>query len=402
MDISIPYPVQYLSQVEEYFHLRYSQCWHKRSIRTMAVGKITWQAFLVLVASHCQIEGEPKTVFIDRFETCDPAISGGKPVKLKRGDLDYDKQQKHLTTVYGKLEIHAKVKFPYKDNNKTKHTLDWLWQEYKNPSLIRWEPIKSNSHTEKIDAFLRDFNYWNQRQKVENAIRGSEISKVILVQVNGDFAKRWLVKRLAREVPNHDQSNGFSLIAQPKWNKQEEEKGLTFFWGAINNHGKTTTTEPMEIIQELRDRCIDRPLIMAIHGIQVLKSATLQKILSAFWEPLIDDMAKQTWSSNHGDCILFLTTDLNKHPSIESINSSYGVDLEPWSSVTGGEMRQFLKYNGLKQMINDCSNEIEYLLPIGTEDSDLLESPQEMLTKICSVVDLNSCADLETYWNIAL
>jgi hypothetical protein len=365
----------------------------------MAVGKITWQAFLVLVASHCEIEGEPKAVFMKRFETCDPTISGGQPVMRKRGESGYDNEQKHLTTVYGKLKIKAKIEFP--DDKKTKHTLNWLQQEYENPTVISWESRNPDSHAGKLDVFLRNLNYHIQRQKVESAILGSEIHKIILVQVDGDFTKRWLVKRLSLVVPNHDQSNGFSLSAQPKWNRQEE-KGLTFFWESIHRYAKTASPEPIEIIQELRDRCIDRPLIMAIHGVQELKSETLHKIISAFWKPLINEIASQTWSSNHGDCILFLTTNPNKHSSIEDVNPHCDVDLEPWNFVTGEEMQQFLKCNELKQMINDCSNEITYLLPTKTQKADQLGSPQEILKKICLAVDLNGCEDLETYWKIAL
>jgi hypothetical protein len=400
MDTAIACPVRYPSQVEVFFHLKYLQLWRKSGSRAMAVSKITWKAFLVLVASHCEIEGEPKTVFMNRFEACDPAVPGCQPVKLKRGDDDYDNYQKHLTTVYEKLKTHAKVKF--QNQKKTEQTICWLWQEYQNPTVIIWESIKLDNHAEKLDVFLRNFNYHKQRQKVENTICGSEIFKVILVRVDGDFTKRWLVKRLALEVPNHDQSNGFSLSAQPKWNKQEEEKGLTFFWESICKYAQTVSHEPIEITQELRDRCIDRPLIMAIHGIQVLESETLQKILSVFWEQLINEITSQSWSGGHGDCILFLTTDLNKHPSIESISPYYGVDLKSWNFVTGEEMYQFLKCNELKQMINDCSNEAKYLLPQGTKDSDSLGSPQDMLTKICTAVDLNGCADLEPYWKIAL
>jgi inactive STAND len=400
MDTAIAYPVRYPSQVEVFFHLKYLQFWRKSGSRAMAVGKTTWKAFLVLVASHCEIEGEPKNVFMNRFEACDPAVSGCQPTKLKRGDPDYGNHQKHLTVVYKKLEINAKIKFP--SPRKTDHTLNWLWQEYKNPTVIVWESIKLHNHAEKLDVFLRNFNYCIQRRQVEDAIYGSEIFKVILVRVDGDFTKRWLVKRLALEVPNHDQSIGFSLPAQPKWNNQKEEKGLTFFWESISRYAQTASPEPIDVIQELRNRCVDKPLIMAIHGIQMLEAETLQKILSVFWEPLINKIASQSWS---GDCILFLTTDLNKHSSIKSTNPLYGVDLKPWDFVTRGEMHQFLKCNELRQMIHDCSNEIKYLLPSETnktKTSDSLGSPQEMLTKICTAVDLNGCADLESYWKIAL
>jgi hypothetical protein len=370
----------------------------------MAVGKITWQSFLELVASRCEIEGAPKRFFMKTFKDCDPAVSDGEPVMPQIDDPSYESHKKNLTRVHKQIKRHAKVEFP--DDKKIKPTLNWLKQEYDNPTLICWEPLILDNHAEKLDVFLRNFNYQQQRQKVESAILGSEISKVILVQVEGYFAKRWLVKRLALEVPNHDQSNGFSLSAQPKWNKLEEEKGLTFFWESIYRYAKTASPEPMGIIQELCDRCVDKPLIMAIHGIQELESVTLQKIISIFWEPLINTIASQAWSSNHGDCVLFLTTDLNKHSSIEAINPSYGVDLEPWNSVTWEEMYQFLKCNELKQMIHNCSNEITYLLPNERQKYDALESglrsPQKVLEKICKAVDLNGCEDLETYWKIAL
>jgi inactive STAND len=369
----------------------------------MAVEELDWQSFLELVTSRCQIKGKPKEAFMYKFASCDPALNpnGCSPVMPPESDPDnplcryfYRSHTRMMTEAYKNFEKGVGQKYPNKD--KAIKVLDWLQNEYKKPEFITNRLVKSESNAQKLDYFLRTLDYLDQRQLLEKMIIGSEIKKIVLVQVDGEFTKQWLVKRLSLQVTDHEQSNGFAVNAQFNWNRD-----LKFFWESIYNHIKTPSSTPSDTIKELCDRCMCKPLIMVIHGIEILDDKTLRKIISAFWEPLFRELESQAWS-DHGDCILFLTTDVNSDSSIERINSSYGIDLPPWTDVTGEHMKQWLKPQELKDLIIKCSNTTEYLLPNRTIGSDLLGSPEKMLITICKAVSIYKIAELEPYWKIAL
>jgi hypothetical protein len=363
----------------------------------MIAATITWKAFLHLVVSHCDIEGEPKNAFMLKFGSCDPWLNpnGAKPVMLKRGDEDYDNHVKHMITAYKKLSNGIGIQF--QTAQKAKETLAWLLEEYTNPSCISWRQENSEIHAKQLDTFLRDLNYLEQRQKVQRAIEGTEIRKVFLVQATGTFSQRWLVKRLSLEVSNHTLAKGVSIPAKSKWNRD-----LSHFWISLSQYTDLAET-PEEIIQSFCNRCQTQPLIMAIHGIQDIETQTLQTLLSEFWEKLLQKLSEQWWCSDHCDCILFLTTNSGTQ---HNINADYGVNLEPWEFVTVRDMKQWLKPEAVKQYLARCSGEdIEEayldLVPREKALSHHLGSPEAILTKICMTFDLNSITELELYWKIA-
>jgi hypothetical protein len=363
----------------------------------MAAVTITWKAFLRLVASQCEIEGEPRIAFLFKFEPCDPHLNpnGCNPVMLKRGDPDYDNHMKQMTSAYEKLCDAIGIEF--KTNKKAEQTLAWLHREYENPSFITWWQEDTETHSKQLDALLRKLNYVEQKQKVEHAIQGCEIAKVVLVQANGTFTQRWLVKRLSLEVPNYTTAKGFSVSAKGKW-----DRSLSHFWNSLSKYADNAEA-PEEIIQILCNRCRTKPLIMAIHGIQAIEPQTLQALLSNFWEALIQKLNEQSWCHDRCDCILFLTTNLE---SPHSIGGDYGVTLDPWDSVTVDHMQQWLKSLEVKQLLAQCSGEnVEDacldLVPKGKQPPDNLGPPEEMLTTICTTFELTGIAELESYWNIA-
>jgi hypothetical protein len=353
----------------------------------------SWNTHLEIIASRKGIEGAAKEALMETFSPCDPNCGASKkPCIPHESNPGYSAYYKAIGKAYRKLGFGKK-----EPDKAEKDILPWLIEEYESPKIATWESIEPDRHVVRLDEHLRELNYGDQREQMRKAIRGAEIAKVILVSANGNFTQRWLVKRLSLEAPNHSLSKGFSILAKPNW-----DKGLKHFWLGLSQYTDGAET-PEEIIQVLCDQCRSQPLIMAIYGIQAIKPATLQTLLSDFWGELVESLSKQPWCSDRGDCILFLSTNVGTQ---HSVGGSYGVPLDPWDFVTVEHMNQWLKPLEVKKLLAECSKQSAKdacldLVPEGKQPSDSLGPPEEMLTRICTTFDLDSVTELEKYWKIA-
>jgi hypothetical protein len=352
----------------------------------MAEDQETWAEFLDLVAFQAGL----RKLAVEKFKKCDPSVA----CRIRSNPEDKSRDQKRTALLYNFLEDNKWIEF-INSSDKFNETLIWLLEEYKKPRYIKRFP-RSESTAQQLDRLLRDLNYLEQRQTIKTEISGSEIAKVALIQANGEFMQKWLVKRLSLEIANHTLSQGFSIEANKKWNKN-----LGGFWTKLAQQTKTAA-EPSEIIQVLCNRCQYQPLIMAIHGIQDIDSACLQQIITVFWEELVRNFSVQPWNNGHSDCILFLTTDLGGHQSVKSL-TSYGVDLPPWEFVTITHMKDWLKPREVRELIEKCDGKVLELLPSETyPPNHSLGTLEKTLQNICKTVDLNIYTDLAPYWKIAL
>jgi inactive STAND len=367
----------------------------------MAAVETTWEAFLQLVTSQFEIEGELKNAFMWTFKSCDPGLASCGPVMPKLGDPDYDNHMKKMTQVYGKLQGQTKI--PLKSTGKARQVLTWLLQEYESPCCIPgWKAVSPSvalerleSTAQQLDDLLRELNYMEQRQTVEREIIGSNIVKAFLVPADGDFTQRWLVKRLSLAVPNHGQSRGFSVVAKPRW-----DRGLQPFWQSLS-HYTDRAEAPEDIIQALCDRSQIQPLIMVIRGLEVITPHTLNTLLTEFWEPLIQKLDQQSRGRDREDCILFLTTNLKTAcGTSHRLATDHGINLPPWDMVTVAHMQQWLKPQEVRHLLTSCRGEHTDLLPDLPSQKDL-GPPHEILKQICQTFDLDGPADLESYWKIA-
>ena len=356
---------------------------------------ISWTVHLDIIASRKGIEGAAKRVFVKVFLPCDPNCGTGRmlPVVPKESDLTYETDKRALTKAYKLLG------FPDRESGKGEAViLPWLLDEYHNPQISRWQ-INSESPAQKLEGFLQDLDYIQQRQKVEISIQGGDIAKVIMIQVDGSSSQRWLVKRLSLKVINHSQARGFSITAKSKWNRD-----IKHFWDALSKF-LDGSEDIEEMIQGLCDRLQVQPLVMSIYGIQELEPETLKLLLEVFWERLSDEMSKRSWSIDRGDCVLFLTTNLGTAHDVEA-DYDYGVTLGSWEFVTVEQMQQWLRFSQVRQFLGECSGESPDeacldLLPQGKLPTENLGPPEEVLNKICRSFEIESLTELESYWKLA-
>jgi inactive STAND len=284
-------------------------------------------------------------------------------------------------------------------------------EDYRLPVLHR---KTDNNQAERLNELLRTLNYQHQMDKMITEINEAGVAKVILIQVTGFFAQRWLLKRLVLIVPNYNQSWAFSIDANKSWNK-----GLQYFWELLARELKADPS-PGSILQKICEKCRTQPVIIAIQGIQKIHANTLEKLLFEFWHPLLQKLSEQPFSTGQNKCVLFFTTDLDVHPTIENLDlfksnqetvqqgdldfepASYGIDLAPWDIVTVQDLNEWLN-DDIKELITACFNEITCFLPIGKMDGDRVGSPEEVLQKICESVNLNAHDDsLKKCWDISL
>lgn len=224
-----------------------------------------------------------------------------------------------------------------------------------------------------------------------------------VVQAKDRQIQHWLVKRLAREIPNVAKARKFPFVvpAHPMWRQRSVEA----LWEDLALQLRCKP-EQAEVIDHLVQIYREDPIIIAMYGWSRRSQALQQQVLSELWQPLVAAVNALDGPAMRSQIILFLA----EGPTIGTLSAAHSAEddlaipirLAPLTEITSRHIGKWMfrdaVYSRLEQRMS--SEEIEAL--INTEISEWDCDPMTAIDEICYIFGLeNGIADIEAEWKLA-
>ena len=166
--------------------------------------------------------------------------------------------------------------------------------------------VKSSSRSPKnnaVDLFWK-LDYKEQERDFVDRLEALESCAAFSVMAPCAITQRWLLNRLIKEIPNHE-----NALRIPPINLSEHPMRLDFeqFWNDLAQQFKTPPIKD-EILKSLCHRQVERPIILTIYRFRK-HGPTQRKIIQEFWEPLTEMMNQGPGRSGRSKVVLFLVDE---------------------------------------------------------------------------------------------
>ncbi|MEC4983358.1 MAG: hypothetical protein SAJ37_08965 [Oscillatoria sp. PMC 1068.18] len=250
-----------------------------------------------------------------------------------------------------------------------------------------------------ITDLLWKLNCRQQEANFGNSLQYLQPAGTFLVRAKDLNLQKYLVKRLARDIPGFQNAYCQPLVVPPHPMRINFEE----FWRELATKFKTEPTRN-SIIKAISDRCKSQTVILALYNIHTLDDAKLLD-LSDFWSELVENVRSQPRRSFRSYLVLFLTEEIgDKQYPFETV-SNFDIKspcnpliLPQLQGISQGDTTVWLKQDSVYQsLLNSLGEErIELLL----RDISQCDPNDVPLNKICWGCGLKGVAEIEQYWEL--
>jgi hypothetical protein len=249
--------------------------------------------------------------------------------------------------------------------------------------------------------------YPDARDVIVNALKLQRVS-AFLIRGKDLNVQRWLVKRLARQIPNFENATKLEFLLSRRLDIRSDFEA---FWVDFSEKLQTQANQDA-VLRRLGELCREKPVILALYRFRWLEEDKVVRLYQ-FWEQLVQQVCHQKNPALRSRLILFLTDGVEESwqgncpfqfvAPIEAEYPRFSVALAPLRDILQSDVRGWLEadevYSELVKQIED-PQQVEYLMR-----KDILtwsQEPQQVLDAICGAFQLEEgIAEVEPYWKWA-
>ncbi|AFY52644.1 ribosomal protein S6 [Rivularia sp. PCC 7116] len=267
--------------------------------------------------------------------------------------------------------------------------------------------VTEPSSNQKIAEILCLLDYKQQEQEFRSAIEECK-EGAFLVQTGEERIQRWLVRRLAKCVPDFKQAYKLSIRIR----SHPMRNNFDAFWQEFKQDLGENLNREM-VIQGLAEFCKTKSVIIVIYGISCLDAEKVGKFY-AFWSDLVEKVSSIP-RSFRSRLVLILAeknsaTLSNKllpfsfvQPiSINEINETQSsLKLTPLQKILKKDVENWLAQEDVYSKLNQTDDYVQSI--VENDIPGWEEKPLEILDEICYTVFQieNGITAIEPYWKLA-
>ena len=226
-----------------------------------------------------------------------------------------------------------------------------------------------------------------------------------VVQAKDRQIQHWLVKRLAREIPNMAKARRFPFVVPA--HLMSRQRSIEELWADLARQLKCQPEQAAVIDSLLQIYCNkeESSIIIAMYGWSRRSQALQQQVLNELWHPLVAAVSALERPALRSHIILFLA----EGPTSETLSAAHSAECNPATPIRLAPLTEITSHHIGKWMVRDkvyskleqrmSSEEIEDL--INTEIPDWERDPAAVIEQICYIFGLeNGIADIEAEWRL--
>ncbi len=261
------------------------------------------------------------------------------------------------------------------------------------------------SRSQCLSDLLWTLNYYAQETEFRQSKDRLERAIAFLVRGKNLKIQRWLVNRLAQQIPDFE-----NCYKQEFDFPHREDIRLDFeqFWREFAKKLKTPAT-PDAVLDRLGKLCREKPVILAMYGFRRLDEEKIDRLYQ-FWNRLVQQVCTQRSPALRSRLVLFLTDDGTEEiqncpfefvASADINRPQCPVVLSPLQQIKRHEVRGWLKADKVYPEFVNQIGETQVTWLIRDDLSRWTEDPWTVLDDICCAFQLKKgIAEVEPYWKL--
>jgi hypothetical protein len=212
----------------------------------------------------------------------------------------------------------------------------------------------------------------------------------------------WLVKRLARSIPNLAKARIFSfhIPRHPMWKHRDMKE----VWVDLGQ-SLSCAPEAKAVIDQLVALYQTQPVVLALYGWQQShRSIELQQeLLNKLWYPLVEAIGLLPSQPLRSRLILFLTAEGALQPTMASNSPSPPICLAPLMVISQAEVGDWMETDAVYALIEQLygSDQVKIRRLIQEEIREWSDDPVKTIEQICWTFELEGISAIEAEWRLA-
>jgi hypothetical protein len=297
------------------------------------------------------------------------------------------------------------------------------WEEWRDESLPSSHNPKQRQHesqiSQQVAELLWKLDYRAQETAFIDLLCKSRRAELALVRASEPEIQKWLVKRLAKQVPLFGSAKKYSvsvaaleLLGNYDGLWHEIKMKLTDS-ALLTSKRMSPRPDSEEIISFLVELAETTPIIIAVYGLKA-SGQMRTKLLEDFWAPLVRQVYAQPDKASRIRLYLFLAESPSERKNesskelvtITTCNADISVNLDtlkPLKKISVNDVKGWIDsdvvYSSLSQLIKeeDVKHLLENEIPAWKSIS-----PNETIQNLCLAFQLEDGVDkIKRYWELA-
>lgn len=249
---------------------------------------------------------------------------------------------------------------------------------------------------------LWTLNWKDQDNHFQNAANSPQRAAAFIVQARDSRLQYWLVKRLARSIPNLAKARIFSfhIPRHPMWKHRDMEE----VWVDL---GQSLSCAPdaKAVIDQLVALYQTQPVILALYGWQQShRSMELQQeLLNKLWCPLVEAIGLLPSQPLRSRLILFLAEEGALQPRMASNSRLSPICLAPLMVISQAEVGDWMETDAVYGLIEQLygGDQVKIRRLIQEEIREWSDDPVKTIEQICWTFELEGISAIEAEWRLA-
>lgn len=252
---------------------------------------------------------------------------------------------------------------------------------------------ENSSVAAKVSKRLWLLDYFDQEKVFSTEINcfSQNRSALFLIQTKAPEIQRWLLKRLARQVPNYSNAERFCFDARShsmRWD-------FASFWADFAKR-LNTDNEPDAVITALREKCQSKLVLISISSIW--KEGLSERLFKEFLTRLVTDVNSQSYAAPRAGLVLFLTEDASLCSEFECLNSPI-TQLPSLEEIQASDITGWLCRDDVYDLLKSLISEEHINQTIQTKICSWSKAPKDVVEEICCLFRLQyGLAEVEPFW----